>query len=532
MKGRNRTRWAVAAILAICLHIGLWIGFATAGDVDTLTIGVYLEAETLDPHVASSNDVWILLNIYEPLLAIERDLNPVPRLATSWSVSPDAKVYTFNLRKGVKFQDGTPFDAEAVKFNLERIRHIQKGPAWLLAALKSVEVLDPHTVRITLDRPFSPFLLGLTRVMMVSPTAVRKHEEQKGDYAVKWHIEYGIGTGPYKIEKWEHGRSLSLVKFDGYWRGWAGKHVSRVVYYTVLETTTQRMMGLRGDLDIVERFSDDDFEAFKKDPSMVAYEGPSMIQMYLRMNMAAGPTTDVRVRKAISYAFNWKAYDALMLRKVIPSDGPVPSELLGGWRPVNLIREYNPEKARQLLQEAGYGPGHPLKLKVGYDIGEDQKRKIAELFKAEIEKLGGHVDIEVKTWASWLQFLFSWEENRDPATAVHLFIQYAPPRIPNPYAYAYYLWHSEAQKRQRNLLLYSNRKVDEYINSAVGTGEAEKQMEFYRKAAQGIVDDAADLYTEKMPYRAVLRKVVAGWFPFPLEHKSGHIVYYLYKTAP
>ena len=201
-------RWLLSSALGLALIVGA--GTAGAKDVDTLNIGVYLEAETLDPHVASSTDVWILMNVFEPLLAIERDLQPVPRLATSWSASPDATVYTFNLRRGVKFHDGTAFDAEAVKFNLERIQTIKKGPAWLLAYVKSVEAVDSQTVRITLSQPFSPFLLGMTRVMMVSPTAVRRNEEQKGDYAAKWHIQNGIGSGPYRIEKWDEGDRPAL----------------------------------------------------------------------------------------------------------------------------------------------------------------------------------------------------------------------------------------------------------------------------------------------------------------------------------
>src|SRR5574338_80272 len=223
-------RWIVSVVLGSL--IAVFTGAAGAGEPGTLNVGFYIEPSTFDPHIATSQDVLIVWNIYEPLVGLQRDtLKTEPVLATSWQVSADQKVYTFRLRRGVKFHDGTTFNASAVKASIERIKHFKRGPAWLGASVKEVRGVDEYTAQVILTQPDIAFREGLPYIYMVSPAAIKRNERTPGDLAPEWFIDNSAGTGPYRIERWNRGDRLTLTKFDDYWRGWNGRHVSRVVYW-------------------------------------------------------------------------------------------------------------------------------------------------------------------------------------------------------------------------------------------------------------------------------------------------------------
>jgi peptide/nickel transport system substrate-binding protein len=455
-----------------------------------------------------------------------------PALATSWEISEDARVFTFNLRKGVKFHDGTPFNAQAVKFNFDRINHLKKGFYWMLSLskLEKVEVVDDYTVRFVLAEPFSLFLRVIEYFPMASPTDVRKHEEKKGDYAATYYVDRGVGTGPYIFKEWQHGVKIVMEKYDGYWGGWKGNHSSRVINWMIPEAGTQRMMVEKGELDLIQIFTIDDFERMKKNPDLVALEKPSMAPNYIRLNCATGPTKDVRVRKAVSYSLNRELYEEMLGTKVIPSDGPSPKELLDGWVPKNLIREYNPEKAKKLLAEAGYPNG--FEMSVIIKKGAPRDRVLAEVWQVGLAKAGIKLNIQVLPWPAIRSKLAKWRQTRDPATGPNSYIQFLGARLPDPYAYIFTGYHSEAQTgKGRNWMLYSNPKVDQVAEKAVRSTDPEERMRMYREAIQMITDDAPDVFVQKLVDRVVMRKEVKGfYFDLLYPHSLGY--FDMYKVGP
>jgi len=515
-----------------CLH-GLGIQ-GHAGDINTLNVAFYhARVSTLDPHVQNSTEKNICYMTYESLLHRYKDtLKLRPALATSWEVSQDARVFTFHLRKGVKFHDGTPFNAEAVKFNFDRINHLKKGFHWLLSLskLEKVEVVDDYTVRFVLAEPFSLFLGIMEYFPMVSPTDVRKHEEKQGDYAATYYVDHGVGTGPYLFKEWQHGVKIVMEKYDGYWGGWKGNHCSRVINWIIPEAGTQRMMVEKGELDLIQIFTIDDFERLKKNPDLACLEKPSMAPNYIRLNCATGPTKDVRVRKAVSYCLNRKLYEEMLGTKVIPSDGPCPKELLGGWAPENVITEYNPEKAKKLLAEAGYPNGFDMSVII--KKGEPGDRVLAEVWQAGLAKAGVKLNIRVLPWPAIRSTLAKWRQTRDPATGPNCYIQFLGARLADPYGYIFMGYHSEAQTgKGRNWMLYSNPKVDEVAEKAVKSTDPEERIRMYREAIQMITDDCPDVFIQKLVDRAVVRKVVKGfYFDLLYPHALGY--FDMYKVGP
>lgn len=529
-------RSAVRIVLALTWVMGFLLGTATptlaASDRETLNIGVYSPPKTLDPHVADSLERNIVWESYEGLVGRENGgVKLVPRLATRWTISPDGKVYTFTLRKGVRFHDNTPLSPEAVKFSFERIKALKRGYAWALEPVDRIEALDDATVRITLKQAFGPFLKSLPFFLIVSPRSVRDHEEKPGDYAVKWYVSNGAGTGPYRLVEWQQGAKVIQERFADYWGGWEGRHVSRIVHWLVPEPATQRLMIEKGDLDVISNFTPDDVDAFRRNPTLEVLEVPSLSPMYVRLNMAAGPTTDKRVRQALSYAFNRKGYEATIRGAYRVSDGPVPAELIGGVTPKTLILDYDLKRAKELLAQAGYA-GKPLKLSYAYNKGDEEKRLIGEILQAGLREIGVDLSIKVMTWPALFSRLQAWGDTRDAATAENSYGQLVSARLGDAYAYLFYLYHSSAQKGfGRNLMYYGNPQVDDLIQQGVSAVSERDQLGAYQKAAQLIADDVPDIFVQRMLDRVVVRRAVKGWVFDPLAWKRGD-VYHMHKSAP
>jgi peptide/nickel transport system substrate-binding protein len=524
MKRGTRGLVAIAALLLLAAAP------AVAGDVNTLNVGFYIEPTTFDVHVATSTDIFIIWNMYEPLVDLNRTtMKPEPALAASWDISEDLRTYTFRLRKGVKFHDGSTLTAHDVKASIDRIKALKRGSSWLLQSVKEVRVVDEGTAQVVLEKPDIAFQKGLPFIYIASAAAIKKHDAG-GDLAQKWFTDNSAGTGPYRLEKWTRGEKLEMAKFADYWRGWNKPHVSKVVYWSVLEPGPQRLMVEKGDLDIPLIFTADDVEAYRKNPTISVDQKPGAELMYIRLHNQAGPTRDKRVRQALALAFDWKTFEVVMRGQVAPSDGPVPSELLGGWKPERVMREYNIDKARKLLAEAGHDRG--FKFTYLYNKGDEEKRIMAEVWRAGLQKIGVDLDIKVMTWPVLVERLSGWGDTRDPASAEGSYGQYTNPRIPDAYAFLYFMYYSGASKGAgRNFMYYANPKVDELILKAAASASEDERIRLYREATQLIVDDAPDIFTNKIPDISVRRKVVQGFYHDPLARKAYHF-YDLHKTGP
>jgi peptide/nickel transport system substrate-binding protein len=507
-------------IVAVILGLIFSSGAAVHGkDLNVLNVAVYhSRIDTLDPHVQNSSETNIVYMTYERLIQRKKGtLEFEPKLATSWKISGDAKIFTFFLRKGVKFHDGTEFDAEVVKFNFDRISFLKKGFYWMLTQLDRVEVVDKYTVRFVLKENFTPFLSTIEYFPMVSPKSVLEHEEKKRDYAATWYADHGVGTGPYRFVEWQHGVKIVMEKYEDYWGGWEGNHSATVINWIIPEAGTQRMMLEKGDLDMMQNYTVDDFIALSKNPDIQTLENDSTTTMYIRMNHVAGPTKDLRVRQALSYCFDRKLYEQLAGGRIVMPDGPLAREFFGGWAPKNIIVKYDPEKAKQLLAEAGYPKG--FEMSVIAQKGMPVTETIAQVWQAGLAKAGVKVNIKVMPWPTLISTLEKWAIERDPSKIENAYIQQLGPRIGDPYGILYLAYNKDAQLggkkkvgKGRNFMLYYNPKVDELTEKAVKTTDDKERMNIYREAYQIIADDCPDIWVDKLIDRAILRKEVKNYY--------------------
>ncbi len=381
-----------------------------------------------DPSVEFSNGVIVLNNVYETLLRF----NPTTKkydyvLATSYKKSSDGLVWTFKLRKGVKFHDGTTMTADAVKYSIERTQKKEVGASYIWAPVKEIKAIDDYTVQFTLNyaAPLDMIASCPYAAFIISPKVKDKPDN--------W-LEQGNedGTGPYKLSSNKMGDEVVLSKFNDYWKGWNGKHFSKAVIKKTSETSSRRQM-------------------------------------------VKAPLDNEKVREALTYAFPYEnavKYAAGGLAK--QSTGVIP---VGMWGHGDSLTKYslNLDKAKSLLKEAGINEGQ-LKLSLTYMSGDESEKKTAELYKSELSKIGVNLEVRAMPWES------QWQQAKgtDIQSRQDILMMYWWPDISSPYSWAYNLFHSEKNPLY-NLAYYSNSQYDQLVDdgykmSSTNIEEAENKF--------------------------------------------------------
>jgi peptide/nickel transport system substrate-binding protein len=498
--------FGTAAALALGLTL---VGAAPASAQQVLRVGLYAEIVTHDPHVERNRyGIVQLRNIYEPLVDLKGGTTQLEGvLGTSWKVSGDGKTYTFQLRPNVVFTDGTPFNAETVKVNIERIQKLKLGPYLQVRSIAKVETAGDLEVRITLDKPFSPFLRGMALVRMISPTALKTHDG--GDSARKWLVDNSAGTGAYKVVSWAHGQEFLYERNRAWWGKPAAKGFDRVQLRVMSEPSTQQLMLEKGDLDIIQIFNRDDLARLRANPRLQVVGGLAWEQQYIQLNGLAAPTKERKVREAISHLWNSEDYVKLMGGTVLLSDGPVPSDLAGATGN-QVVYGFNPERARALLREAGVQPGTPFIMQ--YNKGDETKRLTAELFHGPLSQAGFNVRIEVDTWPAQLKFMTEWFRAPSQQTARHANLLNSSPRFATPWDMMYYLFHSDARGGVgSNFMNYSNPRVDALLTEAAAILEEDKSLELIRQAAKIVAEDAGAIFISRTQELVPMQKSIKGY---------------------
>jgi peptide/nickel transport system substrate-binding protein len=497
----------IAALVVVALGFGS--PWPAAAQENVLNVGKYGALATYDPHAGGLDTMWWTLNnFYESLLDMNEDIATFrPVLATSWQVSRDGKVYTFKLREGVKFADGAPFDATAVKLSIERAQALKKAAFIYVKPIVKTETPSPSTLVLHLEKPYNPFLAGLRYLLIVSPQALRDHDK---DRAEGWLRDHTAGTGPYGLERWEPNIIHVAKRNPHYWRGWPAGKFTTLNLRHIYEPETQRLMVEKGELDIAENITKDALPALKRNPSIVVHEKAGTSLMVTFLNTQATPTKDPRVRQAIHHLWNQEAFNAIAGHTAMP--GPLYTPLLGkDWKLQNPY-PYNSERAKKLLAEAGYGSGG-FTLRFQSQKGDVDKRAMFEIFQAELNKLNIKMEFFEDTWPALVKRATDWGATRSGDTAIHMFGYFRPALILSPYDFLFHMYHSDAYptKGGRNFTYYTNPEYDRLINEGIGSLDAERELERLRQAAEVVWKDAAVVVNGRIVDKIVTRKDLKGF---------------------
>jgi peptide/nickel transport system substrate-binding protein len=373
----------------------------------SLVVGLVADPLTLDAHAVGDNNTRrAVYPVFDPLVREDPTTTKViPALAESWEAAPDGMSYTFKLRQNVKFHDGEPFDAAAVKFNLDRQideSHPNfKDGNWLfmrnfVGALKSVDVIDPSTVRLNLKQVDLAFLDGLSTnpTYMISPKSIKELGKDVGTKPV--------GTGPFKFVSWDKGNRMVLERNNDYW-GEKAK-VEQLIFVPIAEPEA-RLTALRtGQVQLTIDLPPDAVSVVQNDANLKVESKVSRSFWGLQPNYKFEPFSKVQVRQAVAYAINREQLTKDVLKGTgAPAKG-VFSEVFGEY--VNKQAEpyeYNPTKAKELLQAAGYGSGFQTTFLIpASGSGMQQPRAMAEYIQSNLAAVGITANLEVLEWGTYL----------------------------------------------------------------------------------------------------------------------------------
>ena len=362
----------------------------------SITVGMQLEPPNLDPTggAAAAIDEVVYANLFEGLTRYQSDGSIAPGLAESWEISDDGTVYTFALREGVTFHDGTTFDAEDVKFSLDRARaedstNAQKA---LFAGITDVTVVDPLTVQVTLAAPNGGFITNMAwgDAVIVAPESVDQAATAP------------VGTGPFRFSRWVQGDRVELVRNADYWG--AAPALEQATFQFISDPTAAFAAVMAGDIDVFPAMpAPETLVQFEADPRFTVLTGSTEGETILSMNNLSDALSDIRVRQAISHAIDRQAIiDGAMFGYGTPigthfaPHHPDYVDLTGQ-------SAHDPEKARALLAEAGHGEGLTLSLKLP---PPSYARRGGEILAAQLREVGIETDIQNLEWAQWLEEVF------------------------------------------------------------------------------------------------------------------------------
>jgi peptide/nickel transport system substrate-binding protein len=505
------------AVVVVFLVLATLLGYTLAAG-GKLVIVRPSDAISLDPHRATTApEVWVYNNIYETLVVLDEEMNVQPALAESWERIDDARM-RFHLKQGVTFHDGTPFNAEAVKFTIDRVidpDHPARGRAWL-GPVVGAEVVDEHTVDIITDGPFGPLLNHLSMVFVVgiaSPTAV----ETYGD-------EYGrnpVGTGPFKFQSWETNQSIVLVRNDDY-HGEVPE-LEAVEFRVVPEEGARMLAFMRGDADMLLRAAPAELPLLRDDPRVKVYDVPGLRIVYIGLNHTQAPTGDVRVREAIAHAIDVNSINAFVVEDAMEAATGVLATAVFGYADTGLREKYayDPERALELLAEAGYtqnrdgklvdSASNPLRLVQWASQGRDLKDKeLSEAVSAQLRELGFTIDYVQREWGAYLSALPTPEANYNLYTMGWV-------TMTGDADFGLYAnFHSQDFNTNRSH--YSNPTVDEALETARSSLDPEERLEAYAVAQRQIVEDVVWIPIYQTRETVVTQEWVNGYIPHPAEY--------------
>lgn len=417
----------------------------------------------------------VMWPIYEPLVNLSKDSKMVvPGLAESWEVGPDGLTYTFRLRKGVTFHDGTPFTAEAAKISLER-NFLKGSPFYTVdppnvrekvlgGLIKEIVVRDDHTLVITLK---NQKLHLLFLAPMVSPAALGKYGSKVG--------QHPVGTGPFKFSRW----TAQEVLLDAHREYWGGRpKLDKVVFLVLSQSEKMMQEFLAGKIDFIPEVEPTYVERIIATPSTKLIRVPTLSICYLGLYTDRKPFQDPRVRKAITKGVDIERAILFISRGMgVTAYGPIPpgAEAYES----HLARpRYDPEEARRLLREAGYTSG--LRMSLLFNAHWGFLSELAQAIRTDLGKIG--VTVDLVEMPGWKELVSEARKGVGDAFTYIWYSLFTDPEI--------FLLPNFQTGSVDNLTRYSNPKVDTLLKEAQAPIELAARVELYRQAQRIIVEDA------------------------------------------
>lgn len=470
----------------------------------------------LDPHSAyDAGSGVVLQGLFEGLIRLRPGTadDYLPVLAESWEANADSSVWTFHLREGVTFHDGTPLDALAVRASFARLFALGLAPSTVLGRFmegpENIAIMGPTTLTFNLGRSqplFEAALASAYGTAIVNVAALQQHEVD-GDWGHAWAQANsdGVGTGPYCIRDFDTETGVVLERNDDYWKGWEGNHFDQVTLRVVIEPQTRRALIETGEADVATTLPSAAVQEMQQNPALVVDHRYNLRVMYLAMTVA-GPLQTAAARQALCWAFPYQevirgVYES-MARQAI---GPV-AELCHGFDPATFRYQTDLERARSLLRQAGIDQGSTLTMAL--PPGNEAVIATAELFQANLAEIGLTLAIQTVDFATYVGMFFG---DLPAAERPNLLPSFWQPDYNDAWNH---LWPQIACDAWQagNGGHYCNQRVDALLTQARDAKDSSSYQSALSEIQQIVTrDDPAAIYYAQPEWLTVLRADIGGY---------------------
>ncbi|WP_248463948.1 glutathione ABC transporter substrate-binding protein GsiB [Pectobacterium versatile] len=495
-----KRRWLVAAgVTAAMATSPVW----AAKDA---VIAVGSTFTSLDPYDANDSlSQTVAKSFYQGLFGFDKDMKLVNVLADSYDASPDGLTYTVKLHPGVKFHDGSAFNAAAVKVNLDRASNPDNRLKRynLFKMIDKTEVVDDLTVKITLKTPFSAFVNNLAHpaAVMISPAALKQYGKEIGFHPV--------GTGPYRFVAWNQTDFVKVEKFNGYWKAGLPK-LDSITWRPVVDNNTRAALLQTGEAQFAYPIPFEQAKVLEKNDKLALVASPSILHRYISMNVTQKPFDNPKVRQALNYAINKEALIKVAFSGyATPAEGPLPSSI--DYSVKYHPWPYDPAKARELLKEAGYPDGFTTTLWSSHNHSTAQK--VLQFTQQQLAQVGVKVQVTAMDAG---QRAAEVEGKGVKETGVRLFYTgWSASTGEADWALSPLFATASWPPAQFNTAFYSNPQVDADLANALKTTDRTEKQTLYKDAQDKIWADAPWIFLATERLVSANSKKLTGFYVMP-----------------
>lgn len=498
-----RMRFKTVVFLSMVV-LGLGLCFTSPdswAQIKELRIGIGIDADTLNPQEHTTTLCQNLSDLIQDNFFFQTPDNKLePRLATKYEVSKDGLNYTLHLRKGVKFSDGTPFDAKAAKLTFDRALDpkMRVPLRFAIAMIKEVKIVDDYTIRIELKYPFAPFAptLSMTLTSPISPAAIEKYGDDVR--------QNPVGAGPYVLKEWVKGDRIVMVRNENYY----GRKptVDKLTFKIIPEDATREAMLRTGQIDVCYKPLPSNVAALKAAPNITLEMPLDTRTIFMGLNCKKGVTTNKLVRQAFNYAVDKKAIcNKILFDMAVPMEGPV-SPILYGFHKMANQYDYSPEKAKELLKKANFDFNQTINMRTpqGRYLFDKQ---ISEAVQAYLQAIGVKAELRTFDWPTYVAGL----QKPIEASELEVFLLGWGPLILDADMGLYGQFHSSVNPpKGLGSAFYDNPEYDKLMDASRMEQNPKKRLEILKKASEMVWDDAPWLWLHTEKFVIAYSKKIKG----------------------
>ena len=489
----RRSFLSLSTLAALGLSSCSGSGQGGSTDTDTLVIGVTQDIDSMDPALAESAATReLLFNVYDGLVKPDTEGNLNPAVASDFTISPDGTTYSFELREGVLFHDGSPVTAEDVKYSIERYRDSTAGGSLVsrFEAVDHVDIVDERHVDVVLESPDTDFLAYFT--IGITPAAVADLDMTP------------IGCGPYAFSSRSPLENVVLQKFDGYWDAAGAAHIPTIIFKVTSNTDSIGMELAGGSMGLFYRLPETQLAQLPTDRFTI-YEGRMNIVQALYLNNKVKPFDDMRVRQALAYAIDpQEIMDYVSGGKGTEVGSSMYPAFAKFFMPeLNDVYNQDIAKAKDLLEQAGYGSGFSFTIRVS--SAHPQHIETSQVLKEQLAAIGVTANIEQIEWTTWISDVYNGRNFEGTVVGVDASALNAPAMLAR----------FETNDKNNFVNFSSENYDDTYARARAAIDDAEK-TELYKECERILAEECASVYIQDLPSFVALDNRFTGYEFYPL----------------